>query len=599
MTRHDDGELVPRGLPNSADLVREGHERAKLITPAITRYAKQRGVKSERFYKERCRHEGKITYYINLGLKSWPETRDALNTVTAECRRRNLQVDRVSLTADRRMGLMPEARAGALEETGIMFWTPEDWAGVSRDVELQGIINAHAVGSPASVPNAAAAIGAGISYIGNMAQQSYGYPGWTSDIDQMTNMVIAIAMIAEKRDHGIVLDSYIDDGYCASFHDAATSLGWCLLHRYIAEDLIGAAYSPSYGSTMADPVLKAAFGRALDAINTSRVPPSLIHGDTNSLDPAYSLDRHAALVTSDVFFTIANELDHPTGTSVHATPLTEPIRIPTVEDIVQSLEIANEAERQARQALPMIDWRPVNALRDEILAGGRRVYANMMSGLASLGVNVKDPLELLVATRRLGAVRIEELYGAGKPDSSYPRGFEPIVPTDTLKRALKRRAEVMEEVRRVVPDLRLAGTTIVAASGDVHEYGLHVVVHALTELGCNVVNLGTSVDPEIIAAAAAETNADGVALSTYNGVALSLVEDLLGQLQRRGMDEKAVFVGGRLIQDIGEMKSVDVSDRIAARGAYPCATVGNMLIELRGLLSEGPHHSEREPQPTP
>jgi methylmalonyl-CoA mutase cobalamin-binding domain/chain len=336
---------------------------------------------------------------------------------------------------------------------------------------------------------------------------------------------------------------------------------------------------------MSDPVLKAAFGRALDAINTSRVPPSFIHGDTNTLDPAYSLDRHAAMVTSDVFFAIANELDHPTGAAVHATPLTEPVRIPTVEDIIQSLEIANEAERQARQALPMIDWRPVNALRDKIVDGGRRVYANMMSGLASLGVNTNDPLALLVATKRLSASQIEELYGAGEPDTSYPRGFQPIVPTDTLRRALQRRAEVMDEVHRLVPDLRLSGTTIVAASGDVHEYGLHVLVHALKELGCNVIDLGTSVDAEIIAAAAAETNADGVALSTYNGVALSVVEDLMDQLRKRGLDDKAVFVGGRLTQDIGTAKSVDVSDHIAARGARPCATVTDMMLSLRAMAS--------------
>jgi methylmalonyl-CoA mutase cobalamin-binding subunit len=577
-------ELVPRGMPTSAELIREGRERASRITPAITRYQRKWGVTSERFVKERCRDERVITYYINLGLKSWPETRDALTMVTEECRRRNLRVDRVSLTADRRMGLMPETRAAAIEETGVMFWTEEDWAGIARDVEVQGIINDHCVGSPASVVNAGAAIGAGVSYIGNLAQQTYGYPGWTSDIEQMANTLVAIAMIAEKRDHGVVLDSYIDDGYCGSFHDAATSLGWCLMHRRIASELVGAAYSPSYGSTMADPVLKAAFARALDAINISRVPPSLVHGDTNSLDPAYSFDRHAATVTTDIFFTIANELAHPTGAAVHPTPLSEPLRIPTVEDIIQSLEIGNEAERRARMSLPMIDWRPVDELCRKIVAGGTLVYEKMLRGLSSLGVDIDDPLELLVATRRLGAGRIEEMWGAGTPNADYPRGFEPVVPTDTLGRALERRAAVMEEVRSVVPGLSLTGVKIVAASGDVHEYGLHVVVHALTELGCEVIDLGTSVDPDLIAAAAAETAADGVALSTYNGVALSLIEELLARMQARGLD-RPVFVGGRLIQDLGPVKSVDVSDRIASLGAHPCQTVGDMLVELRQLAT--------------
>jgi methylmalonyl-CoA mutase cobalamin-binding domain/chain len=584
MTYEVRSELVPNDAPDASELVREGRAIGEGLSPAITRYQDRHGVTSERFYKERCRADGTITYYINLGLKSWPETREALAEVWSECGRRDLRVDRVSLTADRRMGLMPEARREAAEETGIMFWTLEDWAGIASETELQGIINDHAVGSPASVVNACAAIEAGVSYVGNLSQQAYGYPGWSSDVEQMANTVVAIAVIAAQREAGVVLDSYIDDGYCASFHDAATSLGWCLLHRRIAEELIGAAYSPSYGSTFADPTLKAAFGLALDEINTSRVPPSLVHGDTNSLDPSHSLDRHAANVTTDVFFTIANELAHPTGAAVHATPVTEPIRIPTVDDIVQSLELANEAERRAREALPLIDWRPVYALRNRILEGGRRVYANMLNGLEGFGVDVNDAMHLLIATKRLGAARIEELWGAGEPDEGFPRGFRPVAQTDTLARAVARRQEVMDEVRAAGRDSDLHGLTVVAASSDIHEYGLHVVVSALRELGCEVVDLGTSVDNDIIAASAAETAAHAVALSTYNGAALRVTEDLLAQLARRGLN-CAVFVGGRLTQDFGPTKSVDVSGHIRGAGAYACESVAEMVPELRQLAS--------------
>ena len=582
MSDEVEAELVPGDVPRGADLVAEGLAIGRRLAPRVTRYQQRHGVSSERAYKERCRQDGTITYYINLGLKSWPETRDALGVVWSECERRGLRVDRVSLTADRRMGLMPDARAAATEETGIMFWTPEDWAGIATEIEVQGIINDHAVGSPASVVNACAAIEAGVSYVGNLSQQAYGYPGWTSDVEQMANTVIAIAVIAAQRDAGFVLDSYIDDGYCASFHDAATSLGWCLLHRRVAEELIGAAYSPSYGSTFADPTLKAAFGLALDAINVSRVPPSLVHGDTNSLDPTYSLDRHAANVTSDVLFTVANQLAHPTGAAVHATPVTEPIRIPTADDIVQSLELANEAERRARESLPLIDWRPVHALRDRILEGGRRVYASMLTGLAALGVDVDDPMQLLIATKRLGASRIEELWGAGEPDPGFPRGFRPVARTDTLARALARQQEVLESIQAAGRDIDLRGLTVVAASSDIHEYGLHVVVSVLGSLGCEVVDLGTSVDNEIIAAAAAETAADAVALSTYNGAALRVAEDLVARLGKRDL-QAAVFVGGRLTQDLGPSKSVDVSGHIRELGAWPCDSVPEMVHQLREL----------------
>lgn len=567
-------ELLPRGLPSGWDLVAQGRTLAAAVPVGSTRYQRRHRVRSERLYKERCRRDATITYYINLGLKSWSETRDAVRFVQSECKRRKLRVDRVSLTADRRMGLLPDARPAALEETGIMFWSESDWAGVGAEIDLQGVLWDHTVGSPASIENASAAISAGISYVGNLSQQNYGYPGWSDDVAQMANTVVAIAMIAEKRADGVVLDSYLDDGYCGSFHDVATSLGWCLFHHHVARDLIGAAHSPSYGSTFSDPVLKQAFGLALDAVNIDRVPPGVTHGDTNSLNPWDSFDKSAVVVANDVFFTIANQLVHPTGSAVHVTPLSEPIRIPTPEDIVQSLEIGNEAERRARASLQLIDWRPVYALRDRILEGGRRVFASLLEGLAGFGVDTNDPLALLVATRRLGAATIEELFGAGEPDPSFPRGFRPVVETDTLRRLVRRRKDVLDRLEGARPDLR--GMTIVAASSDIHEYGLYVLVSVLRELGANVVDLGTSVDNDMIAEAASETAAHAIGLSTYNGGALSLGRALLGELRRRGI-EAPLFIGGRLTEDLGPRKSVDVTDDLAHLGAFPCADVEQML----------------------
>jgi methylmalonyl-CoA mutase cobalamin-binding subunit len=579
-------DLVPRDLPSGTELVAEGRAWGRRLRVGTTRYQRRYDVTSERAYKERCRSDRTITYYINLGLKTWPETRDALRWVQSQCRRRKLRVDRVSLTADRRMGLPPDARSSAIEETGIMFWTSEDWAGVGTEIDVQGILNDHAVGSPASAVNAAAAIEAGITYIGNLSQQSYGYPNWSDDVAQMMNTVLAMGMLAEKKADGVVLDSYIDDGYCASFHDAATSLGWCLFHHYVARDLVGVAHSPSYGSTFSDPLLKAAFGLALDAVNLERIPPSLVHGDTNSLRPDDSFDRSAATVATDVFFTVARELTFPTGAAVHATPLSEPLRIPTPEDIVQSLEIGNEAERRARASLALIDWRPAQELASRIKAGGELVFRRLLEGLQALGVDRRDPLQLLLATRRLGAARIEELYGAGEPDSAYPRGFVPIAETDTLRRLRKQREDVLAALRRdgALPDLR--GLNVVAASGDVHEYGLYVVVSVLRELGAAVVDLGTSVDTELVAQAAAEAAADAVAFSTYNGMALSVGRDLREALSSRGLPAP-LYIGGRLTEDVNGAKSVDVASDLERVGAIPCDRVEDMVANLRALNGRG------------
>lgn len=223
-------------------------------------------------------------------------------------------------------------------------------------------------------------------------------------------------------------------------------------------------------------------------------------------------------------------------------------------------------------------------MRDRIVAGGRRVFENLITGLAGIGVDTKDPLQLLLATRRLGASTIEELFHAGVPDSSFPRGFAPVEPTDTLVRLMARKDDVLRNLHRdgALPDLR--GITVVAASGDIHEYGLFVVVEALTSCGAKVVELGTSVHSSEIAKVAVETAADAIALSTYNGMALSLGKQLHEELDRRGV-RPAVFLGGRLNEDLEGEEAADVRPMLRAEGIVPCDSVEEMAAGLRDVLA--------------
>lgn len=577
-------QLVPSDLPDGRELVRAAKERAKAIPVGRSRYVEMHGVASEREYKERCREDGTITTYINLGYKTWAETGAAVNEIVAGGQRRGFTLDRVSLIPDRRMGLPPGLREQALAETGIMMYTEADWVGSAQDTPVQPSWNDHCVGSPAATINTEAAMRAGINYVGSFAQHQYGYPLWNDDVGQMTACLEAVAMIAQKRPDGVVLDAYIEDGFCASFHDLATSLGWCMFQRYLAEDLIGAAHSQSYGSTFADPLRKQAFGLAMDAINTRRVPPAFTHGDTNSFGTEEDFDRNAVIVATDVMYTIARELEHPTGGAVHATPVSEATRIPTVDELIDSLVIASEAEQRARACPEIIDWGPIYEMRDRIVAGGRQVFENILAGLAGIGVEVEDPLQLLLATRRLGASAIEELFHAGVPDSGYPRGFAPVEPSDTLVRLLKRKDDVVRNLHQNgrLPDLR--GIRVVAASGDVHEYGLFVLVEVLTLCGARVTDLGTSMQSSEIAKVAVETAADAIALSTYNGMALSLGRQLQNELESRGINP-AVFIGGRLNEDLDGEEAVDVRPMLRELRIVPCDTVEQMALGLRDELA--------------
>src|SRR5207245_9190057 len=105
---------------------------------------------------------------------------------------------------------------------------------------------------------------------------------------------------------------------------------------------------------------------------------------------------------------------------------------------------------------------------------------------------------------------IEERLRAVEPDASYPRGFRPIVGSDTLRRLMERFQQEMTSVTKddTAPDLR--GLRIIAASGDIHEYGLFVVSQVLNRLGAKGINLGTSFTSQVIARIAVESAADAV-----------------------------------------------------------------------------------------
>ncbi len=577
-------QLIPSDIPDGRALVAAAKERAAAIPVGRSRYVRERGVASDRAYKEQCRDDGTITTYINLGYKTWEETGAALNEIVAAAGKRKFRLDRVSLIPDRRMGLPPGLREKALAETGIMMYSEADWTGAAQDTPVQPIWNDHNVGSPAATINTEACIRAGFSYIGSLAQHQYGYPLWDDDVEQMAQCVQAVAMIAQKRPDGVILDSYVEDGFCASFHDLATSLGWCMFHRYVAEDLIGAAHGQSFGSTFADPLRKQAYGLAMDAINTQRVPPSFTHGDTNSFGMDEDFDRNAVIVATDVMYTIARELKHPTGGAVHATPVSEAFRIPTVEELIDSLVIANEAEQRARACPGIINWDPIYEMRDRIVEGGRQVLKNLLAGLEQVGVDTKDPLQLLLATRRLGAPTIEELFNAGTPDPGYPRGFKPVEPTDTLARLMARKDVVLGNLRSGggLPDL--GGLRVVTASGDIHEYGLFVVSEALMACGAKVIDLGTSAHTDAIAKVALETRADAVAVSTYNGMALSLGRHLKDELHERGVDP-AIFLGGRLNEDLPGEEAADVRPMLREAGIGACDSVEEMVGSLRNVLA--------------
>lgn len=115
---------------------------------------------------------------------------------------------------------------------------------------------------------------------------------------------------------------------------------------------------------------------------------------------------------------------------------------------------------------------------------------------------------------------------------------------------------------------------------DVHAVGNKILYHAFTDAGFEVVNLGVMVSQEEYIAAAIESKADAIIVSSLYGQ---------GELDCRGMREKCdeaglkgilLYAGGNIV--IGKQEFSEVEKRFAAMGfdrSFPPGTAPETTIE--------------------
>ena len=125
---------------------------------------------------------------------------------------------------------------------------------------------------------------------------------------------------------------------------------------------------------------------------------------------------------------------------------------------------------------------------------------------------------------------------------------------------------------------------------DVHAVGIQILYHAFEDAGFDVTNLGVMVSQEEYIAAAIESDADAIVISSLYGQ---------GELDCRGMREKCdeaglagipLLVGGNIV--IGKQKFEDVErrfkemgfDRVFAPGTAPETTIEALreLLQMDG-----------------
>ena len=572
--------LLPPHLAPGKEIVAAGRALAADLERSRSLFCENNGVTSEREWRDRARAEGFHCTCMNVGLATWADTREAVNRIYEDALSRGVRPpDRFNLLAERRMGLPKDKRRDAPQETGPALWTDQDWWELGHAVPVQAEVSDNSVGGPGSLENAIDALRVGVTHIGNLAQYVWRWPYWDDDVAQTEAVVKSIGLLAEFSGEGVCLDSYIDDGYPGMFHDYANYIAWAMLERHITENLVGAAYSCSWGGLTQNPVVKSAVTLALEAVNPNRVPAGFLQGDTIGNRPDF--DSNMAVVSSDVLFMKLVDRRYGLGGAPIAVPVTETERIPSWEEIATVQTISRRMEEYVPMVEPAIDWDHIETIRDLLVAGGRAAFDAALTGLAAAGIDVEDPAQLLIVLRRLGATRFEELFGAGEPDPEVPHGRLPVLQTDLVKSTMEERDRLLAELGKRGEREELRGLKVLVTSTDVHEFAEFLLSSALAAVGTEVIDLGVNRDPEDIAKAVAETDADAVVVTTHNGVARSFGQLLKRELAHVGGASVPIFMGGVLNEDIdGSEIPIDVRADLNATGIETPGTIDRLVDAL-------------------
>jgi len=567
-------------LPPWEEVSAEAQERAEGIEIGQTLFLKKHGVASEADYKRRAKQQGKIMLHAHIGLDSWVETKRALLYLQDEMSKRGLEIDRFGLCLDRVMGYPPEMRDSVVRETGPQLRSLDDWMEVGQVVPIQPHAGDFMIGFPASMINTENALRAGITTIGNLSQYFvHGLPAWTDEVTTTVETAKALVVMGKLRDKGTLVHSYLDDGFGSLFNDYADVVGWAYLERYIVEDLFGAKLAHCFGGVTADPVMRVAWVMIIREIHGEDCLGSMWYGDTISFSEDF--DRNLGLNAEYLLWDMVAQLVCPTGHAMVPLPVTEAVRIPSAQEILQVHVLARRVEESARRLAPHLDLTQAEAIRDRLIDSGRGVFERALSGLQAQGVDIQNPLEVLFVLKKLGAERFEREYGAGTPDPTWPRGRKPVQLTDMFARTYQRSQAIVQSLPQAK---ERAKVKVVLASTDVHEHALFIIRRALDAMGLIPIVAGPEKHPADIVKVAFNQAADAIVVGTYNGMALEVGKALRRELDKLGLTIP-VFMGGKLNQVVeGQALPVDVTNEIAALGLIPCRTIQELLDKLGEML---------------
>lgn len=561
--------LKPDSHPDGRKMLQEGIEIGKKIVPEKGGFIRsQTKYKNHAEMKRDLQRQGKIYWNILLGLATLDEQVEAEKKLYEFSQRTGLQIHSIQSIPSGLVALPPEWREKAPSTTSYEMYTPEDYEVQQAACPIDVSFNDYHLSTPNGLANTILAVEHGSPTVGEFCQFNWGFYGYDDNVTRMCNMVRALGVVASKSSDYIEVKTYLDDGYAGYFLDCASYVGYAMLEHYICTKLCGARYTIAFGGLLSENDKRCAIAMALDKVLSTEDQPVLryLNGSTN-LQWDHDIHGNYGISVPEMLFEILVEKKYHMGLGINPVSITEHLRVPTLEELENIFAAGKRAEEKAEEWLPYFNFEPLEKMRDVMAEEGSKLFYNSLEGFKEAGIDIEDPVELLLVLMDMNPIRYEQMfhsstYGTNRTDIS------PFYPTILGQQTVRMKQEIIRDLDADNMRGSLAGKKVVVGSGDAHTYGLILVEGVLKEMGAETFNAGVDMDAVDMLDLADEVGTKFIGISCHNGQALDYGRQLTELAKERGK-EYWFFMGGKLNAILpGHSEPVDISERLEELGIH-------------------------------
>lgn len=559
--------LKPGKHPDGREMLREG-----LAIGEKTKAGQGGFIRSQTKYKNHAEmkrdlaKQGKIYWNILLGLATLEEQVEAEKQLYEFSQRTGMQIHSIQSIPSGLVALPPEYREKAPTTTSYGMYTAEDYEVQQAACPIDVSFNDYHLSTPNGLANTILAIEHGSPTIGEFCQFNWGFYGYDDNVERMCNMVRALGVVASKKDDYFEVKTYLDDGYAGYFLDCASFIGYSMLEHYICTTLCGARYTIAFGGLLSENDARCAVAMALDKVLSTEDQPVLryLNGSTN-LQWDHDIHGNYGVSVPEMLFEILVEKKYHMGLGINPVSITEKIKVPTLQELEDIFAAGKRAEEKAEEWLPYFNFAPLEAMRDKMAEEGTKLFHNCLEGFQQAGIDIEDPVELLLVLMAMNPIRFEQMfhpstYGTASTD------IQPFYTTVLGRQTMQMKQEILDGLH----DMRgaLHGKQIVVGSGDAHTYGLVLVEGVLQEMGAETVNAGVDMDAVDMLDLADEVGTKYIGISCHNGQALDYGKQILELAKERGR-EYWIFMGGKLNAILpGDSEPTEIGDKLLELGIH-------------------------------